>query len=396
MYRGQRLYIDRLNKLKETVGRLISLSPFFSTSADQAVAQLFTEPNAANTEKAGIFYTIIVDPNNIHAVYADIQHLSRYQTENEYLFSLRSLFRIDQIELHDNLWYIDMTVVDEDDQEFCLAINPWKTVIGEQSFFSGRDQPLFTRYLTFENGPFIAFQLLVDLMLRLDQTDFARQEMIEMCQKNYQNSPSDLKKIDEFERTYRSQDAIKWYTSGSFLHRLINNSLRFEDIDTLFKLRYYIYDLHNQLAQLQIQYIETLSADQSVLTLYRGQRMTIIELKKLQKNVDTLISMNSFLSTTTNAEAAIFFAGDGSLDNPETEVSVLYQITVDTRLPHSIPFAKIDYLSVYENEDEVLFSMASVFRIDQVEQYGNLWVVDLTLINKEDEVWNSLTAHLND
>ena len=114
--------------------------------------------------------------------------------------------------------------------------------------------------------------------------------------------------------------------------------------------------------------------------------MTITELKKLQKNVDTLISMNSFLSTTTNAEAAIFFAGDGSPDNPETEVSVLYQITVDIRLPHSIPFAKIDYLTVYENEDEVLFSMASVFRIDQVEQYGNLWVVDLTLINKEDEV----------
>jgi hypothetical protein len=39
--------------------------------------------------------------------------------------------------------------------------------------------------------------------------------------------------------------------------------------------------------------------------------------------------------------------------------------------------------------------MASVFRIDSVEQYGNLWVVDLTLVNKEDEQWNMLTAHLN-
>ena len=196
--------------------------------------------------------------------------------------------------------------------------------------------------------------------------------MIEMCQTNYQNSPSDLKKIDEFERTYRSQDAIKWYTTNSFLHRLINNSLRLENIDTLFKLRYYIYDLHNQLAQLQIQYIQALPTDQSVLTLYRGQRMTITELERLRKSVEPLISMNSFLSTTTNVEAAIFFAGDGSLDNLESEASVRYQITADTRLPHSIPFAKIDYLSVYKNEGEVLFSMASAFRIDQVEQYGDL------------------------
>jgi hypothetical protein len=121
----------------------------------------------------------------------------------------------------------------------------------------------------------------------------------------------------------------------------------------------------------------------------------MIELEKLHKNVGNLISMNSFLSTTNDVQAAVFFSGDDSLDNPKIEVSVLYQITVDTSVPHSIPFAEIDYLSVYEHEDEVLFSMASVFRIDAVEQYGKLWVIDLTLIDKEDEEWNVLTAHLN-
>jgi hypothetical protein len=80
---------------------------------------------------------------------------------------------------------------------------------------------------------------------------------------------------------------------------------------------------------------------------------------------------------------------------PKHDVSVLYQITIDTRVPHSIPFAEIQYESIFEDEDEVLFSIASVFRIDTVEQYGNMWVVDLTLINKEDEEWNILTAHLN-
>ncbi len=231
-------------------------------------------------------------------------------------------------------------------------------------------------------------------MLRLNQTDYAREEMIEMCRLKYANHPVDLKKIDEFEQTYSHQDAAKWYTTDSFLYRLLNDSLRLEDIDTLFKLRYYIYDLHNQLAQLQIPYIQSFPINEPILTLYRGQRIKITELKKLRENIGKLISKNSFLSTTNDVQAAVFFSGDGSLDNAETDVSVLYQITIDTRVPHSIPFGRIQYESIFEDEDEVLFSIASVFRIDTVEQYGNLWVVDLTLINKEDEEWNALTAHL--
>ncbi|CAF1533125.1 unnamed protein product [Adineta steineri] len=232
-------------------------------------------------------------------------------------------------------------------------------------------------------------------MLRLHQTQFARQEMIEMCRLKYENSLTDLEKINEFERSYQHSDALKWYTTNSFLYRLLHQALRMEDIDTIFKLRYYIYDLHNQLTQLHTSYLHSLPSDQPILTLYRGQRMKTTELTRLQQNIDKLISMNNFLSATNNVTAAIFFAGDGCLNDPDGEVSVVYQIIIDTSVPHSIPFVKIQYESIFQNEDEVLFSMASVFRIDNVEQYGALWVVELTLINKEDETWNILTAHLN-
>ena len=396
LYRGQVHYIEDLNKLAESLGKLVSMSPFFSTSVKRVVAEMFANVSQNMPGVCGVIYKILFDSNNTETACADVHHLSVFFDEEEYLFSIRSLFRIDRVEFIDELWQIDLTAVDENDQEFCMAINPWKITIDEQSFFSGHLQPVFTRYLNFENGPFLAFQLLIDLILRLDQNHFAWQEMMEMCRQKYADSPTDLRKIDEFEQTYQHNDAAKWYTDSSFIYRLLNNSLRVEHIDTLFKLRYYIYDLHNQLAQLQTTYIQSLSDNQSVLTLYRGQRMQVIELNKLRKNVGKLISMNSFLSTTNDVQAAIFFSGDGILNNPETEVSVLYQIFVDTSVPHSIPFAKIDYLSVYEDEDEVLFSMASVFQVNTVEQYGNIWVVDLILINKEDEVWNELTAHLNE
>jgi hypothetical protein len=396
LFRGRKLHINEIYKQRDNLGKLIIITCFLSATSNRDFAELFAGDSvSADSPFQPVLYRILIDASTTKVLGADVRHLSMYPNEEEFIFSLRSMFRIERVEFIDNRWQIDLTAIDENDLEFCMAINPWKIIVGEQCFFSGRDQPLFTRYLNIENGPFLAFQLLIDLMLRLDQTKFARQEMIEMCRVKYADSPTDLKKIDDFEQKYRHEDAIKWYTSGSFLYRLLHGSLRLENIDAIFKLRYYIYDLHNQLAQLQITYLESLPANKPNLTLYRGQHMKIIELEILRKNVGKLISMNSFLSTTSDIEAAVFFSGHDTLDDPETEVSVIYQITIDTRVPHSVPFAKIDYLSVYEHEDEVLFSMASVFRIDVVEKYGTLWVVDLTLINKEDEEWNVLTAHLN-
>ena len=395
LYRGQVLPTDDLNKLRGNVDKLMTATSFLSTSADECVVTIFAITSHSDSMMSPVMFRINVDSNDTKAIFADIHSISVYSDEQEFLFSLRSLFRIDRIKFENELWYIDLTAVDEDDQQFCQAINPWKAKISEQSFFSGRPEPLFTRYLTIENSSFLAFQLLIDLMLRLNQTSYAREEMIEMCRLKYSDSPTDLNKIDQFEQSYSHQDAAKWYTTDSFLYRLLNSSLRLEDIDTICKLRYYIYDLHNQLAQLQTSYIKSLPTNESILTLYRGQRMSIEDLNKLRDNVGQLISKNSFLSTTNRVLAANLFAGDGSLDNPEEEVSVVYDITVDTSVPHSVPFAKIQYESIFQDEDEVLFSMAAVFRIDNVEQYGNLWIVDLTLINKEDETWNELTAHLN-
>ncbi|CAF3484363.1 unnamed protein product [Rotaria sp. Silwood1] len=353
------------------------------------------------------------------------------------------MFRIDRVYLISDHWQIDLTAVDDEDSQVHDLLRPWKKILDESIFFSKRYKQLFIRDLTLENDSFLSFQLLIDMMLRLEQTEFARAEMIETCRQNYVDSSTDLKRIEEFEHTYRHEDALRWYTADCFLYRLLNESLRKEDIDSIFKLRYFIYDLHNQLAQLQISYIQSLPSDQPILTLYRGQRIKTTQLDQLAANVNNLISMNSFLSTTSDRTAALFFSGHETLNSihsrskfqrtknilkflwkkvkhhsrsgrmnisngclpfekmpstfcfPATEVAVLYQIFVDTASFHSIPFAKVAYQSIFQDEDEVLFSMAPVFRVDAVKQDGTLWIVDLTLTNKEDKQWNLLTAHLN-
>ncbi|CAF1045751.1 unnamed protein product [Adineta steineri] len=395
VFRGELLHEYDLRKQGKNIGKLVAMTSFLPTSLDRSLAEFFADrSHEANSAQRPVVYKIFIKSNTNKILCADSSELGAWK-EEEHLFSIQSMFRIDRVKYSDNVWYIDLIAVDEDDQQFCTTINPWKTTISEQSFFSGRHEPLFTRFLIDENSSFLAFQLLTDIMLRLHQTEFARQEMIEMCQSKYENSSTDLEKIIEFERSYQHSDAIEWYTTNSFLYRLLQQALRMEDIDTIFKLRYYIYDLQKQLAQLHTSYLHSLPSDQPILALYRGQRMKTTELTRLQENIDKFISMNNFLSTTNDVTAAVFFAGDGCLNDPDEKISVLYEITIDTNVPHSIPFAKIQYKSIFQDEDEVLFSMASVFRIDNVEKYGALWIVELTLINKEDETWNILTAHLN-
>jgi hypothetical protein len=109
--------------------------------------------------------------------------------------------------------------------------------------------------------------------------------------------------------------------------------LRSEIIDSIFKFRYYIQDLHNHLALMQIDYLKTFQrSHRSILRLYRGQIMTSQYLEtKFRVNKGNLVSMNSFLSTTTDRRVARLFSGDGMPQDPSIYVSVLYEITVDTR-----------------------------------------------------------------
>ncbi|CAF0849162.1 unnamed protein product [Didymodactylos carnosus] len=233
----------------------------------------------------------------------------------------------------------------------------------------------------------------MDMILRLDRNNFARDEMLEVCRAKFALNPAELEKIDTFEQTYISKDAARWYTKDCFLYRLLNESLQIGSIDLMVKLRYFIHDLHNQLAELQLDFFRSLPVHNPILTLYRGLTMTLPELNKFQQNETHLVSTNSFLSTTRDFAAALFFSGEGKVEDPQ--VSVVYEIFVDTSISHSVPFASVEYQSIFKDEDEVLFSMAAMFRIGRTKEIGErLWKIKLTLTPPNEEQWNILTQHL--
>ncbi|CAF4736343.1 unnamed protein product, partial [Rotaria magnacalcarata] len=71
--------------------------------------------------------------------------------------------------------------------------------------------------------------------------------MINSCRKQYQGNQSVMKQIEEFSMNYDENKAAEWYSEDIFLFRLLNRALRTENIDIIYKFRFFIADLHRQL-----------------------------------------------------------------------------------------------------------------------------------------------------
>jgi hypothetical protein len=378
VYRGQLMQIEEIEYLKYAVGKAISSNQFLSASKDIDVALFYVENLIEDSLTQSVLFTIKIDSSNINShttLLANISQYSHYPTEQEVLFSMHSTFRVQSVQLGEHyIWRIHLKFVD----------NLWNTDFDKRNIFSTQTDQISFRYLLNENNQFITFQLLLNMILQLDQTKYAKDELLEFSRSKYRDDPIELKKIDHFEISYRSEDAAKWYTKDSFLYRLLNESLHTEIIDYIVKMRYFIHDLHNQLAQFQPSFIQSLDEQQNV-TLYRSQTMKRNQLNELRKNRDGFISMKTFFSATQNEKVARTFSGVGITRDPDV-ASVIYEMMIDTNI-QSTPYAKIE--SVMLDEHEILFSMGSVFRVGEVDALcDHVYRVKLRLEERYDEQWN--------
>jgi hypothetical protein len=226
------------------------------------------------------------------------------------------------------------------------------------------------RDLTKETGAFFWFQLFIAALINMSPSDKAKQDLLQLARAYYTDNDLELRRIDHFNQTYKASEALKWYSSDSFVYRLLNKAIRTENIDLLFACRFFIVDLHHQLASLHKPYMELIcSYNSDEFIVYRGQQMTADDFTKLKANVGKFISINSFLSTSRDRQVAVIYAGDRTI-HPIME-SVLFQIRInitETSNTNQHPFADISEFSRFEDEREVLFSLAAMFRIEDITE----------------------------
>ncbi|CAF0731759.1 unnamed protein product [Adineta steineri] len=233
---------------------------------------------------------------------------------------------------------------------------------------------------------FMYTQIFKDILLDMEHGEQAIKQFTAYCRNNNSVSPI---YIDQFEKEYDARLAIWWYTFPSNIYSMLNYALRSMEGDTIINMGFFIHDLHQQIQQLYEQQLSTY--DRETFIVYRGQGLMNSDFEKLKKTKGGLISFNNFLSTNKTKDVPLVFAECASTKSDT--IGILFIMSIDPRIK-STPFASIKKMSYFDEEDEILFSMHTVFRVVAVRLLGNtnkLYQVDLKLTSDDDQQLRLLT-----
>jgi tetratricopeptide (TPR) repeat protein len=233
-------------------------------------------------------------------------------------------------------------------------------------------------------------QLLKEILLDLEYDETSIKEYVNYCREQFHGNNSQLNTIKAFETDYNNKLSIWWYTTESFIYSMLNRALRTFDIEITIKMGFFIRDLHRCIEKL---HAEQLSKHKSKLFIvYRGQGLTRTDFEQMTRSRGGLISFNNFLSTSLNRSVSLSFAERNRLD-PDL-IGILFQMTIDPSIS-STPYAAVRDVSRWEREDEILFSMHTVFRIHEIKFIADrLFEVDLILTGDNDNQLQVLTTYI--
>ncbi|CAF4013584.1 unnamed protein product [Rotaria sordida] len=232
------------------------------------------------------------------------------------------------------------------------------------NLINSTDKPI--RDLEYESCNYLWYQLFRDTLMTMQtETEQCKQQLIDYCRSYYRFNKKYLEEIDIFEQTYVSSDAIRWYTKDSFLYRFVNKALRTEDIEALFRLRYFIKDICKNLKILFDENFEVYQESLESIVVYRGLTLPIKIIDQLKQSVGKYVSTNGFLSTTFKRDVAEMFGAN-----------VIFEINIQTDLKNII-YGYIANTSYNLSEDEVLFDLGAIFQIIDMQHKDNKYIISM-------------------
>lgn len=239
---------------------------------------------------------------------------------------------------------------------------------------------------------------MIDILIEMPHNSVeARRQMLAECRAHYRGNKHVLMKIAEFDRDYRAEDTIYWYTKPCFLHQLVNRLLRWDGVMATYTFRYFIVELSERIRELATitKQLRTLP-----FCVYRGSIISREEVERL--SVDTLVATRGFFSTSESMEVAKKFIGI----DPNTNVLVhqnrehrlqyvLFEIEVDyVRSPKTI-VADISAQSVLPEEREMIFDLGTTFVITTMtyDSVHNMWLIRMESSSKLDRLSLAYKLH---
>ncbi|CAM4813598.1 unnamed protein product [Rotaria magnacalcarata] len=131
VYRGQYFPTNELENLKKSETGLISFGQFLSTSTKRSVAMYFIASKLNRTDLTRVLFQIKIESFNSSVPFAPIHKVSEIPSECEILFSISTVCKIGKIkEIEDDLWEVNLTLVDERDPLLARLIEHMRVSLG--------------------------------------------------------------------------------------------------------------------------------------------------------------------------------------------------------------------------------------------------------------------------
>lgn len=250
------------------------------------------------------------------------------------------------------------------------------------NFYHDNTTQTSTWDLTTRKTDFLWFQQVQKLLLNevSSGSPEAKRDFISICHdycdKHYKNDRHYLRYL---EHDYKAKDAIKEYTKANFLHELVNRALRTEDIEEVYRFRWYLAQLCSNLEQETECYrSRQQQIGVSVIKLYRGQLCSPDELKRICDG-SGFIATNGFLSTTYDRSVAIAFAESAKGAPGGDTALLLLEITVNLNQTSSTILAETSHFGNFKQEEEVLFGLGAHFEKEGkcVQDEEGRWILKM-------------------
>jgi tetratricopeptide (TPR) repeat protein len=241
---------------------------------------------------------------------------------------------------------------------------------------------------------FMYTQIFKEILLEMEYDEQSVKDLVVFCRQQYIGNTRQINIIDEFARDYRTKSPIWWYTRECFTYQMLNQALRTMDGEIIIIMGFFIRELHYQIEQLHQQQLDSYHGQP--FTVYRGQGLSETDFDKLLKTKRGLLSFNNFLSTSKKYEVSLTFAKKASAKTDT--IGIFFKISINPTVS-SASFAAIQEASYFKKEEEVLFSMHTVFRIGAINKIENtncLYEVELTLTADDDQQLRTVTNHIRE
>jgi tetratricopeptide (TPR) repeat protein len=209
------------------------------------------------------------------------------------------------------------------------------------------------------DNQYIISDICMNYLSRIKSSSKEKDEFVCLCQNGLKTQPQRLAILQEFQESYSSNRVLSWFSRDPFFYQIIETAFQCTHIETMYLCRFFIRDIQKQFDQFKCT---------SSVQVYRGQLISNEHFQQLINFEGKSIAIKSFLFTTIDRSIAMAF-----ISEENEQKRVLFDIE-----------ANPDVESFIKTDDEVLFKLGSIFKINQILHEDNgIIIIKMTLTANE-------------